>query len=86
VYHEQYNDGLLDETIASRGYKRLWPAERLKAYRDSFQELTHNRQVCDTTVGLTQNILLGSRTDMDHIVAGIRKIRAPSASLARAAR
>ena len=30
VYHEQYHDGLLDEAIASRGYKRLWSAERLK--------------------------------------------------------
>jgi hypothetical protein len=35
VYHEQYFDGLLDETIASRGFRRLFSAERLKAYRDS---------------------------------------------------
>ena len=38
-YHEQYFDGLLDEAINSRGFKRLFSAERLKAYRESFQEL-----------------------------------------------
>ena len=50
-YHEQYYDGLLDEAINSRGFKRLFRAERLKAYRDSFQELKGNKQVCETTVG-----------------------------------
>jgi dTDP-4-amino-4,6-dideoxygalactose transaminase len=35
-YHEQYFDGLLDEAINSRGFKRLFGAERLKAYRESF--------------------------------------------------
>jgi dTDP-4-amino-4,6-dideoxygalactose transaminase len=86
VYHEQYHDGLLDEAIASRGYKRLWSPERLKAYRESFQELAGNRQVCETTVGLMQNILLATRSDMDHIPDAIRKIQAHSASLARADR
>ncbi|MGH7969165.1 MAG: DegT/DnrJ/EryC1/StrS family aminotransferase, partial [Limisphaerales bacterium] len=68
IYHEQYNDGLLDEAVASRGFKRLWSAERLKAYRDSFQELKRNKQVCETTVAMTQNMLLGSRRDMDDIL------------------
>jgi dTDP-4-amino-4,6-dideoxygalactose transaminase len=84
VYHEQYNDGLLDEAIASRGYRRLWSAERLKAYRDSFQELKGNTQVCDTTVGMTQNMLLADRGDMDHILDAIRKVHAHSAALAKA--
>ena len=86
VYREQYYDGLLDEAIASRGYKRLWSAERLQAYRASFQELEGNRQACETTVGVTQNILLASRSDMDHIVVAIRKIQSHGGSLARAAR
>ena len=64
IYHEQYYDGLLDEAIASRGYKRLWSAERLKAYRDSFKELKGNKQVCETTVAMTQNMLLGNRRDI----------------------
>ena len=82
-YTEQYNDGLLDEAIASRGFKRLFSAERLKAYRDSFQELKGNRQVCATTVAVTQNLLLAQRADIDRIVEAIRRIRAHSAELAK---
>jgi dTDP-4-amino-4,6-dideoxygalactose transaminase len=85
IYHEQYFDGLLDEAIASRGFKRLWGAARLKAYRDSFKELKGNKQVCETTVGFGQNMLLADRSDMDHIVEAIRKVHAHSAALAKAA-
>ncbi len=81
IYHEQYYDGLLDEAIASRGYKRLWSAERLKAYRDSFKELKGNKQVCETTVAMTQNMLLGSRRDMDDILEAIQKIQTHSAAM-----
>lgn len=83
VYHELYYDGLLDEAINSRGFKRLFGAERLKAYRDSFQELKGNRQVCATTVAITQNLLLAERGHMDHIIEAIRKIQAHSAALAK---
>lgn len=84
-YHEQYNDGLLDEAIASRGFQRLFPAARLKAYRDSFQELKGNKQVCETTVGMFQTLLLADRSNMDHILAAIRRIQAHSAALAKMA-
>lgn len=85
VYHEQYLDGIMDEAIQSRGFKRLFSAERLKAYRDSFQELKGNRQVCATTVAVTQNMLLAERSDVEHIVEAVRKIQANSAALAKAA-
>jgi dTDP-4-amino-4,6-dideoxygalactose transaminase len=84
VYHEQYYDGLLDEAIASRGFQRLWGAERLKAYRNSFQELKGNKQVCETTVAITQNMLLGDRRSADDIIEAIRKVQANSAALAKA--
>ena len=84
VYHEQYFDGLLDEAINSRGFKRLFSAERLKAYRESFQELKGNRQVCATTVAMTQNLLLAERSDMDQIIEAIRKIQAHAGELAKA--
>jgi dTDP-4-amino-4,6-dideoxygalactose transaminase len=83
VYREQYYDGLLDEAIASRGFKRLWSTERLKAYRESFKELKGNRRVCETTVAMTQNILLADRSNMDHILEAIRKVQAHSAELAK---
>jgi dTDP-4-amino-4,6-dideoxygalactose transaminase len=84
VYHEQYYDGLLDEAIASRGFKRLWSAARLKAYRDSFQELKGNKQVCETTAAFSQTLLLAERGGMDDILEAIRKVHAHSAALAKA--
>ena len=84
-YREQYNDGLLDEAISSRGFQRLFSAARLKAYRDSFQELTGNRQVCETIVGMFQSMLLADRSSMDHILAAVRKIHAHSEALAKTA-
>lgn len=81
-YQEQYNDGLLDEAINSRGYKRLFSEQRLKAYRDSFRELKGNREVCETTVSMTQNLLLAPREQVEHIVAAVRKIYKNSQTLA----
>jgi dTDP-4-amino-4,6-dideoxygalactose transaminase len=83
VYHEQYLDGMLDEAIASRGFKRLWSADRLKAYRDSFQELKGNKQVCETTVAISQNMLLADRKAMDEIIEAMRKVQTHSAELAK---
>jgi len=85
IYTEQYYDGLLDEAIASRGFKRLWSSARLKAYRDSFQELKGNKQVCEKTVGMSQTVLLSDRNAMDDILEAIRKVQKHSAELAKAA-
>jgi len=82
-YREQYFDGLLDEAIASRGFRRLFSAQRLREYRDSFQELKGNREVCATTVAIPQNLLLAEPTHIDHIAAAIRKIQAHGAELTR---
>jgi dTDP-4-amino-4,6-dideoxygalactose transaminase len=83
-YQEQYFDGLLDEAIQSRGFKRLFSPRRLKEYRDSFEDLKGNRQVCATTVAVTQNMLLADRGQMDEIAEAIRKIHTHSAELAKA--
>lgn len=83
-YSEQYNDGMFDETIASRGFKRLFSPERLKAYRASFEDLKGNRQVCRTTVALYQSMLLAEPAALAHIPEAIRKIQAASADLAKA--
>lgn len=83
VYHEQYYDGLLDEAIQSRGFRRLFGAARLQAYRDSFQELAGNRQVCATTVAIPQYVLLAKRTQLEHVLEAIRKIQVHSGMLAK---
>ncbi|HNV02530.1 MAG TPA: DegT/DnrJ/EryC1/StrS family aminotransferase [Vicinamibacterales bacterium] len=83
-YQEQYFDGLLDEAIGSRGFKRLFTAQRLKQYRDSFRDLPGNRVVCATTVAIPQNLLLAEPRHVDHIADAIRKVQAHAAELAKA--
>ena len=83
-YQEQYFDGLLDEAINSRGYKRLFSHERLTEYRESFKQLKGNREACATTAVITQNLLLAEQADVDHIPDAIRKIQAHGAALAKA--
>jgi dTDP-4-amino-4,6-dideoxygalactose transaminase len=83
-YSEQYDEGICDEAINSTGYQRLWSAERLKAYRESFKELKGNAQVCATTVAISQSLLLADRNAMDHILEALHKIKAYSAELAKA--
>ena len=84
-YSEQYFDGAIDEVIASRGFQRLFTAQRLKAYRDSLQELKGNKQACETAVMMYQTVLLADRSAVDHILEALRKIHAHSAALAKRA-
>ena len=83
-YHEQYFDGLIDEAIASRGYKRVFSEQRLRDYRDSLNNLRGNKKVCDTAVTFSQNLLLGEQKDMDDIVSAIARIQRFSADLKQA--
>ena len=75
---------LLDEAIGSRGYQRLFSAKRLKDYRESFKELSGNREVCQTTICMYQSLFLTERKDMDQIIAAVRKIKAHGGALAKA--
>lgn len=72
-YGKQNKDGLVEETLSSKGYKRLFSEARLKKYREE-NVLPGNDQLCDQAVVFYQSILLGSKSDMDDIVNAIAKI------------
>jgi dTDP-4-amino-4,6-dideoxygalactose transaminase len=72
-YGPQYNYGLIEEALNSKGYKRLFSEARLKRYREE-NVLPGNDQLCREAVGLPQNLLLGDSKDMDDIVNAITKI------------
>ena len=73
-YGRQYFDGLIEEAISSRGYKRLFSPERLKRYREELHHLPDNDQFTEEAVAMFQFMLLAERSDMDDIVNAIRKI------------
>jgi dTDP-4-amino-4,6-dideoxygalactose transaminase len=72
-YGPQNKEGLIELVLNSRGYKRLFSETRLKQWRDE-NILPGNDNLCSQAVTFTQNILLGSKSDMLDIVKSINKI------------
>jgi dTDP-4-amino-4,6-dideoxygalactose transaminase len=72
-YGKQNKDGLIEEQLNSRGFKRLFSEARLKQWREE-NILPGNDQLCDQAVTFYQSVLLGSKSDMDDIVNAITKI------------
>jgi hypothetical protein len=72
-YGPQNKDGLIEDTLNSKGYKRLFSEARLKKWRDE-NVLPGNDKLCREAVTFSQNILLGSASDMEDIVRAITKI------------
>lgn len=72
-YGQQNKDGLIEEALNSKGYKRLFSEKRLNQWREK-NVLPGNDQLAREAVTFYQSILLGSRKDMDDIVNAITKI------------
>jgi len=66
-------EGLIEEQLNSRGYKRLFPELRLKQWREE-NVLPGNDKLSSEAVIFSQSMLLGSRSDMDDIVKAVTKI------------
>jgi dTDP-4-amino-4,6-dideoxygalactose transaminase len=82
-YSPLTKEPLLENTLSSRGFKRLFDEQTLKQWRERNQ-CPQNDRLCSEAVWLTQTMLLGPRGDMDTIAAAIRKVQAHAAEVARA--
>ena len=72
-YGPQNKDGLIEEALNSKGYRRLFSENRLKQWREE-NILPGNDKLCREAVIFAQSMLLGSQSDMDDIVDAIAKI------------
>jgi perosamine synthetase len=72
-YGTQNKEGLIEEALSSRGFQRLFSEERLRKYREE-NHLPNNDQLCQEAVWFFQNMLLGTKADMDDIANAIGKI------------
>ena len=82
-YTELNKSRHIRNVLASRGYRRVYPPQVLAAWEER-NRCPVNDQLCREAVGLTQNMLLGPRGDMDRIAEAVRKIQAHAGDLARA--
>jgi len=64
---------LIEVALNSKNFKRSFSKERLDRYRRE-NRYPENDQLCKEAVWLTQNMLLGTKRDMDDIADAILKI------------
>ncbi|MCK4629395.1 MAG: DegT/DnrJ/EryC1/StrS family aminotransferase, partial [Sedimentisphaerales bacterium] len=72
-YGPQNKDGLIEDALSSKGYKRLFSKKRLKKYREE-NHLPDNDQLCQEAIWFSQKFLLGTKSDMDDIANAILKV------------
>jgi perosamine synthetase len=72
-YGQQNKDGLIEEALTSKGYKRLFSPQRLNRWREE-NHLPGNDLLSREAVTLYQSMLLGNKNDMDDIVKAVGKI------------
>jgi perosamine synthetase len=72
----------LQNALASRGYKRLFP-EKVLAEWSERTRCPVNDRLCDEAVWFTQNMLLAPRSAMDQIAEAVRKVQAHAAELVK---
>ena len=72
-YGPQYRDGLIEAALNSKNFKRGFSKERLDRYRDELH-YPENDRLCEEAVWFTQNLLLGTRSDVDDIADAILKV------------
>lgn len=82
-YSPLNKEPLLQNTIASRGFKRIYGEKALQEWQ-ARSACPANDRLCSEAVWFTQTMLLGPRSDMDSIAAAIRKIQTHAAEVARA--
>ncbi len=70
-------------TLESKGYRRLFPEKTLQEWAER-NTCPVNDQLCTEAVWFTQNMMLGSRSDMEQIAEAITKIQRHAGELKKA--
>lgn len=81
-YSPLNKEAFVKATLKTRAYQRIYPPELLNGWEER-NACPENDRLCQEGVWFTQTMLLGPRSDMDHIAAAIRKIQAAAAELAK---
>jgi perosamine synthetase len=82
-YRPLNKEPFLEKVLQSRAYRRIYPEERLRRYREEI-ECPVNERLCREGVFLSQTCLLGSRRDVEDVAAAFLKVRKHAESLRQA--
>jgi perosamine synthetase len=80
-YKPLNQEPFLKRTFESKAYRRIYSAKELADWH-ARNRCPANDRLCEEAVWFTQTMLLGSREDMQDIVAAIRRVKANAPALA----
>jgi dTDP-4-amino-4,6-dideoxygalactose transaminase len=72
----------IQNAFKTRAYQRVYAPDVLAGWAERTR-CPDNDKICEEAVWFTQNMMLGSRADMDDIVAAVKKIHSHAAELAK---
>jgi len=82
-YSPLNKQSFITNALGSRAFQKTFPGKELAQWAER-NRCPENDRLCEEAVWLTQNMLLGPRSDMEQIAEAVRKIRAHAADLVRA--
>ena len=69
-----YNQPFIDKCLGSRGFRKVFPQERLERYRAEIQCPT-NDKLCATSMDFGQEVLIGTKSDVDDVLQAAAKVQ-----------
>jgi perosamine synthetase len=81
-YGKLNQEAFIKQTLASKSYQRLFPAETLAKWAERTQ-CPANDKLSEEACWFTQTTLLGPRSDMDQMAEALRKIQKHATELAK---
>lgn len=69
----QNREGTIEGALSSKTFKAIYSEKRIRDYRDRLS-CPEAEQLVKETVGFSQNVLLGTKEDMDEVVDGVQKV------------
>jgi perosamine synthetase len=81
-YRALNQEPFLAATLQSRGFQRLFSAERIAEWHET-NRCPANDRLCEEAIWLGQNVLLGTRQDMEQIAEAFRKVQRNADKLSR---
>ncbi len=80
TYPALNREPFIENTLNSRGYRAIYSQQRLDRYRAQ-NHCPHNDELCATSMGIDQHVLLGEKSDVDDILTAIAKVQKGAATL-----
>lgn len=74
-YKPLNKEPFLKTLIDSKVYKKIYPEQQLKTWRER-NECPQNDKVCERGIFFSQEVLLGSKQDIDQIIEAMMKVHA----------